>query len=334
MNRTERHIIHLLYKKGYVEVPGMGTFSSHRVPSCFDGKTLKAPGYAVSLDSGIGLKNELVSSMARKENIDCEAASAAVMADLDAINNEIAENSIFEIGSIGTLRENDGEVEFLQAANLHAPGCIYPAIELLPIKKSDSNKKQLPAYADTEEKREEFLRSLRRTASSAAAIAILAVLAFVFTRLPNTRVQTSQASIVGEQPVLTENKLVGGYTKGPDPALVLVFNTPADASCDVETTESSSDIVPAENISEITNVTTVEQVQDDADYCLVVASLATEAEARLFIDSNSDKSLTLLAKDGRFRVYAMEGATYEGLLKDARTAGIFQRYASAWICKR
>lgn len=336
MNRTERHIIHLLYKNGYVEVPGIGALCSHYIPACFDGKILKAPGVVVSLDSELcGSKtcDQLVSSIARKEIIDCKTAHDIMSADIDSIHHRIEEDSVFEINNLGLLSESNGELEFIQASNLHIPGCLYPAIELLPLDKTVENKKPLPTYADTEEKREEFLRSLRRTASSAAAIAILAVLAFVFTRLPNNRVPSSQATLVGEQITHVEPKFVGNYTKDTDPALVLVFNTPADASCDVETPKVSSDITDVENISEVCDVRIVEQANNEAEYCLVVASLATEAEARLFIES-TDRTLSLLAKDGRYRVYAMEGDTYDGLLKDARDAGLFQHYPSAWVCKR
>lgn len=334
MTTVERHIIRLLSRNGYVEIPEIGTLSEHRISAAFDGKTLRAPRTMVSFEPQFSADDSfLIESICREKGIDTETAAEIMAYDIEGLRDSLSCEGSHTIDNLGTFSVNKSEFSFSPSENYHAPGCVYPEIELTPLSVLDSEKKTVPDYAATDEKRMEFMRSLRRAASSAAAIAILVIMTFVLARFPNPGSVTQNASVFNEP--ASEVKLISPSLSTPEPALVLVFNTPADASCDVE-----QDIDA--NVSESNSSESLEIAKsvDDEDaelsekaYCLVVASLATEADAYLFIEQ-TDKNLSLLKKDGRFRVYAMEGDTFSSLNRAARDAGLFERYPSAWICKR
>lgn len=334
MKKTERHIVYLLNEKGFVEIPGFGVLTMSHIPAAFDGEKLIAPAAGVTFNDSIISHDDhlLVSSIARRDSSDIDLAADVLAQDILAIKNDISQDGKSVVGNIGYFFNNEGNIDFAPSAELQMPGCYYPEIKLSPISRNSHNKKQLPSYADTDEKREEFFRSLRRTASSAAAIAIIAILAFVFTQFPVLQSFTRHASLVEDKNTRTELSYAANPTATSDASLVLVFNTPADASCDVEVADTNVEEA-IENNSESLVVVDENKESKIARYCLVVASLASEAEAYKFIEY-TDASLNLLVKDGRFRVYVMEGETYEGLLRDAKAAGIYEKYPSAWICKK
>lgn len=326
MNTTERHIAYLLNEKTYVEVPGLGTFTSHRMSAALEGNVLKAPYLTVSLDTEAqSCDASLAESISRQQDVDTETAGNIISADVDSILYSVKAEGSADFGDMGVLVENDEKIRFVQSPSYNLPGCHYPDLELTLLNDEGRRRKPLPGYADTDEKKEEFLRSLRRTASSAAAIAIIAVLAFVFSQLPGRHGDSRQASVVVEQTAPEQVTFVSPAMSQADPALVLVFNTPADASCEVLPEETAIETVEEE--------APIAVAETEMPYCLIVASLASEQEALQFI-RDTDTSLSLLAKDGRFRVYVMQGESYESLYKEAQREGIYDRYPSAWICKR
>ena len=69
-------------------------------------------------------------------------------------------------------------------------------------------------------------------------------------------------------------------------------------------------------------------------YCVVIASLTSRAQAEKFIASTGNRNLQILEKDGKFRVYAATGATYNQALAIARNNGLLSRYNGTWVCKK
>ena len=67
---------------------------------------------------------------------------------------------------------------------------------------------------------------------------------------------------------------------------------------------------------------------------MVVASLASELEARKFVENSKDSSLGILEKDGRYRVYAAQGASVADVNALAAANGVSSRYPSAWVCRK
>ena len=69
-------------------------------------------------------------------------------------------------------------------------------------------------------------------------------------------------------------------------------------------------------------------------YCVVIASCATESEAQRFINRNNHLQLGILAKDGRYRVYAATADSYAAAQQAANAPVIAARYPDAWVCRR
>ncbi len=74
--------------------------------------------------------------------------------------------------------------------------------------------------------------------------------------------------------------------------------------------------------------------EDTARYYLIVASLASMAEAEKYVRQHTDINLGILAKDGRYRVYAACGNTSEEVIAASKTDEIASRYPSSWVCRR
>ena len=73
----------------------------------------------------------------------------------------------------------------------------------------------------------------------------------------------------------------------------------------------------------------------DADkYCLVVASLPSRKLAEDYISKSSESNLSILEKDGRFRIYALTGETVSQTMSQAKMTGLMSRYPKAWVCRK
>lgn len=70
---------------------------------------------------------------------------------------------------------------------------------------------------------------------------------------------------------------------------------------------------------------------NDADpYCVVVASFPEESQASRYLSENRGQTLGVLQQDGKYRVYAATGATYEEATAQKQLASV----SGAWICRR
>lgn len=318
MNETKRHIAYLLESRGFAEIPGIGSFSRHHRSASVEGTSLMPPADIVSFsylpDSCDSV--ELQHSIMRATSMDSEQAFARMTQDIGDIHRELNVSNSSEIEGVGTLLQSGDSIAFSQATQDFAT-FDYPVIELHDIKKKEESPRA--ARQITELQRETFMRSLSRTASAAAAIAVFILITFVVSQLPGRHSIVNEASFaVDPAPMPVATAVSGESVKVNDASLILIFNTPADASSPVEyATEEQLD----------------EQKQQEARYCLVVASLANKAEADKYL-TYAPEGLSVLEKDGRYRVYVLEAATAEELTAKAEADGIYKAYPSAWVCRK
>lgn len=297
-------------------MPGLGTFTSrHRSATIEADGSVTAPGYDIAFAPGDeGLDDEaLVGSVARAMSIDKAAARSIIDGDIDDMRRELQANGAIHFGDMGRLCSLDDSSRFdcpAWSGGVIALDDFIPSTlmaESRPVRAESVEVAQTPTE-EQRSRRSAFIRSLERTASSAAAVVVLALITFVLGQLPDHRDHGTTNASLSLEASRTALPLPAAPAAA-EPTLVLVFNTPADGVCDVEPTPAP--------------------VTDN--YCLVVASLASQAEAREYIGSN--RQLNLLEKDGRFRVYALTGASYAELSSRARVEGLFDLYPSAWICR-
>lgn len=228
--------------------------------------------------------------------------------DVDRIKAQLASEGSAKIGFIGTLKCDNGSLVFEQDAEWNMPGWCFNDFDLQPL--DTQGVKSEIVIPDEDERRETFLRSLRRTASGAAAIAGFALVAFIASQLPQRNTVARSASLYHDD--TTVNVGIASPNADAERApIMLVFNTPADGTATVDMAES----MPAK----------------PGKYCLVVASLASKADALIFINGRSD--MHILEKDGRFRVYTHTAETFEALQTLAQKENAYATFPSAWICR-
>ena len=326
MTSIDQHIERLLATRSYVSVPGLGAFVSRRIPAAVEGDTISAPSLSTAFDHYPDIADDgLTASVARATGCDTPTAAATVEADVQFVNQQLAIEGRYAIAGVGTLLRNaDGSIGFEpQPAEPW-----LPALTLAPLKAPETVAPvAAPAMSDA------FARSLRRTASSAAAIAIFAFLAFIFTQLPLGRNNADEPLTAGLTPAAAPARPTIDFT--PSSPLVLILNTPADAS---ETISSEATPAPATETG-TTTPTAAETAAISADgnaddrYCLIVASLANADEAAKYLATAPD-GLRLIVIDGRYRIAALTGPTYADVQRAATASGLLTRYPSAWICRR
>lgn len=330
MNTLLRHINYLLLADGFAAVDGLGVFVlRHRSATLNADGSISAPAYYVSFEAGAPAGNDdIVSSISLAEGISSEDAADRVIASSAALHEALSHGDHVPVGDFGTLyaRPDTGELAF------DAGYCSwYPTLGISPIEI-----KEQPAAEETDReddnilrRRETFARYLRRTASSAAAIALIAVIAFVMAHMPANEKSVSQMASIGiekiqgnqaEDPVIA----LPGQSQASKSALVLILNTPADGSAPAKIRHRQA----VEEVAETDNA--------PARYCLIVASLASQKEAETFIAAHSttEMPLRLLAEQGRWRVYALTAPTLEELNVAARNLGVYDAYPSAWAFRR
>lgn len=76
------------------------------------------------------------------------------------------------------------------------------------------------------------------------------------------------------------------------------------------------------------------KISETDQFCVVIASLTSKAQAQKFIASTGNHNLRILEKDGKFRVYAATGSTYNEAYSIARNNGLLTRYNGTWVCRK
>lgn len=321
MNVIDRHIRYLLRAHGSVAVPGLGVFVANRLSSAFDGDILVAPCIHISFTPDETCDStSLVTSVARQLGISDIDADSLVRGEVEQWVHQLSLGVPVEIDGVGTLHTDtsDGTVNFTTSAQV-ADNWLQP-LQLSPIKIA------VEVYENTDAEQDEHRRRLKRavarTASSAAAIAIMVLIAFIASQLPKTPSQSEvQYASLPIEPLsnlrITSDGSQVEHHDCTNHALVLILNTPSDG------------------IAEPTPVRRVPEVSEDSRYCLVVASLYSRKEAETFIASTqTDVDLGILESDGRYRVFASQGPTIAAVKADAEVRKLYDRFPSGWICRK
>lgn len=339
MNITATHIAHLISHKRILAVGGLGVFERLCIPASYDSinHIITPPSVRIVFERSFveNSSPELLESLRRERSLCIGEAEAQIRTDAASIESMLYSHGRYQFGSAFTMTYNasTGVVKCQQNdtfVDKNAYSWLAPIL-MQPLESSEQTtetKSTTKTNIPEEIHRNIFSRTVRIAASSAAVIAVFAIVAFVTTfanRLGNEIGIPTTASIsTTTQPVVATPTLQTPTNEAP---LVLVFRTPADAVDDTPAT-----IRPTTR----TAVSTSTPTTGTGRYCLIVASLANRAEAEQFISQHStnDITLNLLESQGRFRVYAMEGIDAAGLTSEARASGLYDIYPQAWVCRR
>lgn len=290
----------------------------HRnVTAQIDGDVVHASGYTSVFEPFTAADDsDLVASVSRREDISTDAARSMVAEGIDNICQSLDLDGSYALGYSGTLVRQGSDIVFVAGTDVETQWLADLAIKPLQRAAADTHNDD----EETVQRREAFLRSLRRTASSAAAVCTLALLAFIFSQLPQNNGDDDAIS-ASVAPTLAISPKGGVVTPVTEQPLVLILNTPSDASCEV--TEEAA--LPSPKTAGDDSV--------PKRYCMIVASLTSRAEAMQFISDNGS-GLHLLESDGRYRIYSHTADSYGELQAQADASDIYRRFPNAWICRR
>ncbi len=300
-------------------LPGVGAFIPVMRSAEFEGDVLSAPRLSVSFDGSFAAEDDtLTLSVARKNECEINDAKLIVDQEVAELTHSLSIGRAVELPGVGSLSPLYSTPEFHAFESFTSADWLEP-LTLTPLEvRRASDAAVAKATEALEERRSSFMRALSRTASSAAAIAVLALITFVLTQLPGRGKTTAQTASFGIETIAPEPIEPLITTPGStEPALVLILNTPSDG------------VAPARRRVER------HALQPDR-YIMVVASLASEREANSFIKAHSKDNVELqvLPMDGRWRVFALSAPTFEEINALAKRQDIYSAFPSAWVCRR
>lgn len=310
------HISYLLGEHRIVPVSGLGTFVRVEQSAVFTRNGITAPRSRIEFINEIDPHSEriLEASIARSLKLPMAEVRALIDEEVSTLSKVLYGGDKVEIAGVGTLSFNNGSFDLIPSAD---PGSSasewYANLNVESLVQEEEPQAVVPTAG-----RETFLRSLSRTASSAAGVAVLILITFITSQLPGRKgaSEATYASFGVETTAITPTEALIPRPASTVPAVVLVVNTPPDGVIEV---------LPQEDKV---------QFADSDPYVLVVASLANEREVERFMKAHESENLGLLTADNRLRVFAATGTSIKELKTSATEKGLYERYPNAWIWRR
>lgn len=346
-----RHIELLLVSNDCVVVPGLGAVIAHSVPARFDdcGLCLMPPARTFTFNAGLTQNDGLLlSSISRAKSISYDAARRFVSMAVDDMHRQLSSSGSLSLGKVGALSlDPAGSLLFTP----NRPVCFSPSyMWLQPLRLQSVNdlvRNREAVVSGNDYKISPLRRYVVRAARVAASLALLLALGFMLsTPIQFKDAQYASFGIENFKSSGTDDRLSDSeFFRRPgesSSALVIVLGCHSDASEVADTAshnayKRSRQTVErryslTDNIPNIISETEQVRFNPDDKYCLVVASLASEAEALKYVEKSKNNQLGILAKDGRYRVYAATGETSRQAQSHAKT--LADRYPGAWVCRK
>lgn len=344
MNEIIRHLEYLLVTNDCVVMPGLGAVIAHTMPAKADqsGLLMEAPS-RVFLFNAMLTHNDglLANSISRARSISFEASRNIVANEVGLLSRELDFKGCVSLGRIGVLRKIDGVLSFEPGVQ----NVLSPTTMWLPML-------TLRALGDVTREREQSSLEMARKAKGrfrsyaihvgrvAASLALLLTLGLVLsTPIEVENAQYASLGIENFSPsAVGVNDAAKPLIRRPgelSSGLVLVVSRYDDA-CEVADTATHNAYVRQHRavVGIQSGATQPSGLRfDESDrYCLIVASLANEIEARKYIEQSRDARLGILAKDGRYRIFAATGEN----LRQAQNAAeeLSGRYPGVWVCRK
>lgn len=344
MNEIIRHLEYLLVTNDCVVMPGLGAVIAHTLPAKADqsGLLMEAPARVFSFNAMLTHNDGLLAhSISRARSISFDASRNIVSNEIGLLNRELTTRGYVMLGRIGVLRKTDGVLSFEPGrANVLSPATMWlPALTLRTL--GDVAKEREERSLRLARNARNSLRSYAANAIRiAASLALLLALGFVLsTPIEVENAQYASLGIENFNPTVSGDKNAAApLIRRPGELssdLILVVNRYDDA-CETADTAAHNAYIRQRRAA-IVGQSDLEQPSelrfDESDrYCLIVASLPNETEARKYIEQSRDARLGILAKDGRYRIFAATGEN----LRQAQTAAeeLSGRYPGVWVCRK
>lgn len=300
-------------------VPGLGAVLAHgQLPyySEEEGRWV-APRRVFSFNPALQRTDGLLAaSVARRDEISTESATAIVKSEADQLIAQLHSEGHVALGAAGSLTlGEEGSMTFTSGDSAWlSPSCMWlPDVDIMPL----ANASALDREHRIRQTRLQLPGLLLRVGKAAACIAVVATLGWIAVQNLTYAPEKQYASVAptqfgAEKPTVAVDE--------SSPVVLVLAQAPKD--------ETVENVAPA-----IVGNIPAPVIVEDAKYYLVVASLASAAEADEFLSQHSSTPLGILAKDGRYRIYAASGNSWDQLSAIAKSDDIAERYPNAWICR-
>lgn len=331
VNSISQHICYLLRHHDCVVLPGWGAFVAQRCPAVIDveSDTIYPPRRVLGFNAAITHDDGLIaSSVVRREGISYEAALQRVSEVVDTLRRQIAVDRECHIAGIGSFHMTDDDVCVFEPSDSNIvalPSSVLPVVSVRPVlevaKTQAEERDMLPAAGSRP-----FSRNWMKIAASLVALICLGIVFSTPIAIPDA----ARASLAA--PAITfasqdDDAVYELSDANRHGVLSIVIPQEADAMAVVDTAKVDAPIVA------IPSIGTGMRMAESDSYCVIVASLASRELAQDFVD-NADIPMSILERDGKYRVYAATGSTLAGAMDIARQTRLTDRYPGVWVCRR
>lgn len=369
MNIIGRHIKYLLRYNDCVIVPGWGAFIAQYQSATFDSNKITPPIRTIAFNASLTHDDGLLtSSISRQLGISYDCASKRIAEEVNAMKYQLKNTGEVALSNIGSFVQNvkDSTVLFEPYNNNSAIAPYYglPSVSITPIVKSIAKDKQ---KGDTI-----YLPIRKNWMRIAASIVVILGLGIIFSTpmvndqviqaslsasivLPQKNIKLNEPSFnekfilnVSNVDTVEAKELVDTLERSKyqsaiakrklqeaQKATAFVENAECQKKHEMKSFEEVSPLQQNDVILSKNNAIINSTANADADkYCLVVASLPSRKLAEDYISKSSESNLSILEKDGRFRIYALTGETVSQTISQAKMSGLMSRYPKAWVCRK
>ena len=370
MNLISRHIEYLVRYNDCVIIPGWGALIAQYQPSILVDNQLMPPtrnlAFNPSLTHDDGL---LASSIVRQKGIGYDQAMKLISDEVNALRHQLEANGEVAISCIGIFtRNNESTMLFTPFSSIATTAQYYglPKINVTSIlsqARSEANEE------DSKNSDTIYVPIRRSWTRIAASIAVVLGLGFVLST-PIINDTAHQAAVVTTPTKPQASPLLSNNSTNLVLNIANIDSTESTAIVDTvqrkqyqavmayykqreeqrkarqeeilkqieEQKKQKEEAAAKEELKQKAQPKAVANVQmrmNNSDkYCVIIASLTSRAQAEKFIATSGNSSLQILEKDGKFRVYAATGATYNQAYSIAVSNGLVNRYKGTWVCRR
>lgn len=319
MNNIFSHIEYLLYRHDCVIVPQLGAFVVRQIPAEYDPQqSLFLPPrrqilFNPELTHSDGL---LAASVARRDNITYEQASAVVAGEVAKIKSELAgATAKSSAGALGLfMRTPHGAIIFEPARRYFSVPELYrlPSVSVTTVEQRQAMEQQAG------HSRLLTLSALLRVAASIIVLAAIGFLTTTPVAVDESRMHLASLAM----PEISAPESVSHEEYTPVEITLNIAMPAAEAE-------------PFEIISplELSRRQASVRISDSDPYYLVVASAETPRRAQMFIDAHPEAYLEIVCHYDFYRVIAATaGSTAE--LMEIHNKQLKELFPDAWPCHR
>lgn len=334
------HLEFLLQRHDCVVLPSLGAFmvryrAAHFDPS--DPCRLLPPSRELAFNGALTESDGMLeSSVARKCGVSFEAARRMITEEISALAAQLYQFGELHLGRLGVLQTTDyGKLLFSPSASSNWDLRSYG---LMPLELTSVDAPRIlpavsPYVPEYEEEtvapqRNKVVRGIIGIAASLAVLVTVALFLLYPIRLSEAPMEASLAPTAGIEQMIPAVRTSGNVTAQPSGTAV-VENSGKEASDSAGAAKAAAANHAAAKTAEGKTANGLRFNPSDS-FFLIVASFPNETEADRFLAENSSRRLGILHKDGRFRIYAATGTTYEQTDSQKDAVG----FAESWVCRR